>query len=290
MKKKNNVLNFGSRNLNKESWEIYHPNGKHMFTSGEKKVNWYISRNLAKIIGENKIQLTFTPNGIGFNENEKFGRSARKLICVITGKRDNLQRHHITPYSYRRFLNKKYKSRNHHDVVLINQKEHIKYEKKANEFKDKIAEQYNIKTIKNLNEEFYNNLNKIKKEYSVLLSALKFLFKTHNNNNYNNEKINKLKFISENCKISYEFLIKCNYIQLYKLYLLIKNEQKNQILIYRNNNKNKYDHGYLIVEKLNTEKKIKHFVKLWRKHFIKTTKPKYMPYGWSVNFRIKSKS
>ena len=38
-----------------------------------------------------------------------------------------------------------------------------------------------------------------------------------------------------------------------------------------------------------TEEKIMEFVKLWRTHFIETMKPKYMPQGWSINFRIKTK-
>lgn len=50
-----------------------------------------------------------------------------------------------------------------------------------------------------------------------------------------------------------------------------------------------YDHGYHVVQKLDTEEKIENFVKLWRTHFIKTMKPKYMPYGWSIDFRIKTK-
>ena len=45
------VLQEGGKNLNTENWKVYHPNGKHMFTCGEKKASWYLEK-----MGNNKIQ------------------------------------------------------------------------------------------------------------------------------------------------------------------------------------------------------------------------------------------
>lgn len=283
-----NLLQIGSRNLNHENWKVYHPNGKHMFTCGEKKANWYVSRNLANVIGKHKIQFTFEPNGDGFADNENFGRAERKNICVVTGKDYDLQRHHIVPYCYRTFFDNKYKSKNHHDVVLINHEEHRKYEIEANKFKNEIAKIYNIKTIHQLNQEYTILLRSESKKYSVILSALKSLFKSHNKMN-DNIKLNKLQFISNETGIPYEDIRKYNYVQLLKLYFLIKQHQKNEIKKFKNKWKKEYEHGYLVLQKLDTEKKIEEFVKLWRNHFINTTNPQYMPEGWSVNFRIKTK-
>lgn len=286
--KNNNILQIGSRNLNYQNWKVYHPNGKHMFTCGEKKVNWYLSRNLAKVIGNYKIQFTFNPNGDGFADNEEFGRGIRKNICVVSGKDYDLQRHHIVPYCYRTFFDEKYKSKNHHDVVLINHDEHQKYENEANKFKKEIADKYGVKTISELNQEYTILLRNESKKYSIILSTLKSIFKSHDKMK-NEIKLQKLKLLSEKTEIPYNTIINYNYIQLYKLYLLIKKQQKNELKIFKDKHKKNYEHGYLIVQKLNTEEKIKNFVMLWRNHFIKTTKPKYMPYGWSVNFRIKTK-
>ena len=38
------VLQIGSKNHNSENWKVYHPNGKHMFTCGEKKALWYLKK------------------------------------------------------------------------------------------------------------------------------------------------------------------------------------------------------------------------------------------------------
>ena len=285
---RNNTLQLGSRNLNHENWKVFHPNGKHMFTCGEKKAKWYLERNLADVIGNFKIQFTFTPNGDGFADNEEFGRGIRKNICVVSGRDYDLQRHHIVPYCYRTFFDDKYKSKNHHDVVLINHDYHLEYEKRANEFKDKISKIYRVKTISELNQEYTVLLREKSKKYSIILSALKSIFKSHDRMN-DEIKLQKLKFVSDETEIPFKNMCEYGYIQLYKLYLLIKEHQRNELKLFKREVKKNYEHGYLVVQKLNTEEKIEKFVKLWRKHFLKITKPKYMPVGWSVDFRIKTK-
>ena len=79
-RERNNILKLGSKNLNAENWEVYHPDGTHMFTCGEKKATWYLERDLAKRTADGRIQLTFEPKGNGFETNEIFGKSVREAI------------------------------------------------------------------------------------------------------------------------------------------------------------------------------------------------------------------
>lgn len=283
-----NVLKIGGKNLDVENWKVFHSNGIHMFTCGEKKALWYINRNLAKIIGNKSIELTFIPKGNGFEDNEIFGRCIRKAICVVSGLSDNLQRHHIVPYCYRTFFPEVYKSKNHHDVVLINHIKHSEYEQIANKFKDDIAKIYGVKTVNELNVEYTYKLRDIGKRYSILLNYIHSIFKSYGKIN-ESIKLEKLKFVSEETGIPFDFLCNLNYIQLYKLYLLIKEEQIKEVNDFKLNNRIKYDHGYLVVQKLDTDEKMTEFIKLWRQHFIETMNPKYMPKGWSINFRVKTK-
>lgn len=285
---KNNLLKIGSKNLNLENWEVYHPNGKHMFTCGEKKASWYLDRDLAEIFDDNKIILTFIPKGNGFEDNEEFGRAARQPICVVSGVNDGLQRHHIVPYCYRSYFPEAYKTRNHHDVVLINHILHSEYEKKATVFKDEIANVYNVKTIKELNLEYTIKLRELGKDDAILMNTIHSIFKSYNKVD-DEVTINKLKFIAENTNIPFDTIIKYNYMQLYKLYLHVKDLHKENILKFKKENDAVFDHGYYVAQKLNTDAKIKEFVTIWRNHFIETMKPKHMPHGWSVDFRIKTK-
>jgi len=284
---RNNILKVGSKNLNAENWEVYHPNGTHMFTCGEKKANWYLDRELAKRTADGKIMLTFEPKGNGFETNEVFGKSVREAICVVTGVDDGLQRHHIVPYCYRTYFPEQYKSKNHHDVVLINHERHSEYEQEATKYKDVIAEMFDVKTITESNMEYTFKLREIGRDNAILLNTIHSIFKTYGKVSQE-IKLDKLKRIADGTGLPYETICSYNYIQLYKMYLLLRDEHLKEQSDFKSANRIKYDHGYHVVQKLDTEEKIMSFVKLWRNHFIETTNPQFMPTGWSVDFRIKT--
>jgi hypothetical protein len=287
-KEKSNILHIGSKKLSSENWKVYHPSGRHMFTCGEKKAEWYVERDLAVIIGEGMIQLTFEPKGNGFEDNEDFGRSSRIVRCVVTGSKVNLQRHHIVPYCYRTYFPEAFKSKNHHDVVLMNFKIHSDYEQQANLFKDEIARIYDVKTIGELNAEYTYKLRELGKPNAIILNTIHSLFKSYGK--LTHELITeKLQYISENSNLPYDVLSGYSYVQLYKLFELFKSEHLKELVHFKLDNRMQYDHGYHVAQKLDTDEKIEEFVKLWRNHFINTMHPKYMPFGWSVDFRFKTK-
>lgn len=285
----NNVLKVGSRNFNIENWIVYHPNGKHMFTCGEKKAKWYIDKGLADYYGDYAIKFKFIPKGNGFEDNEIFGRALRKPICVVSGMYDQLQRHHITPYCYRTYFPEKFKSKNHHDVVLINCDLHAEYEQHANEFKDEIARMYGVKTISEFNLEYSRILKNVGRDEGIAINNIHAIIKGYNKLS-EEKKIEKLQNISFLTEIHFNTLSNYNYYQMLKLYLYLKDKHFNEVEEFKKQNIRKlYDHGYHVVKKLNTESKIEEFVKLWRKHFIETMNPQYMPVGWSIDFRVKTK-
>ena len=283
----NNILKLGSKNLNLENWKVYHPNGRHMFTCGENKANWYLEKNLAIAIGDKEIKFTFDPKGYGFEDNEEFGRSIRESICVVTGIPEGLQRHHIVPYCYRTYFPEVFKTKNHHDVVLINHTYHSKYEKSATKYKDEIANIYGVHTIDEYNNMYTSKLRELGKEYGITLNAISSIFKSYNN--VNPEFIlERLKIVSKYTEIPYETLCKYNYLQLLKLYQYINTQHEIQTNEFKKNYRMYFDHGYHVVKKLDTEVKLIQFIKLWRNHFINTMHPKFMPNGWSVDFRFKT--
>lgn len=288
MNKKNNVLVNGSNNFNLENWDVYHPNGKHMFTCSGKKAHWYLDRGLAIEIGNFQIQLTFEPSGDGFSDNEMFGHSIRKPICVVSGVNYDLQRHHIIPYCYRKHFPAKYKIKNHHDVVLINHDLHAKYEVEANKYKDILAQKYGIRSITEYNKLYLRLLKNFNRDKVLILGKISSLFNGYGKISDNIIKDN-LKFVAKKTGLDYELLINCNYIQLMKLYQELNNEYIYEYNLFKQRHAQFYDHGWHLVQKLNTDKKIEEFVKLWRKHFIETMKPQYMPKGWSINFRHKTR-
>lgn len=283
----NNVLKIGGKNLDFENWVVYHPNGRHMFTCGGKKARWYLDRDLAIQTGDFKIRLTFEPNGYGFADNEEFGRSIREARCVVSGVRNDLQRHHIVPYCYRSQFPEKYKSKNHHDVVLINHDRHAEYEHEAIKFKDFLANKYGVKTIEEYNKEYSQLIREFNSDKLIVLSKLSALYKGYGK--LSNQMIyDNLMLVSDVTGIDYNFLINCNYIQILKLYNLLSEKFMSELDTFKEKNIKLYDHGWHLVQKLNTDEKIEEFVKLWREHFINVANPQYMPEGWSVDFRHKT--
>jgi hypothetical protein len=287
-KERNNILKAGGKNLNTENWKVHHPNGRHMFTCGEKKAIWYMDRGLAESIGKKMIRLTFMPKGNGFEDDEEFGRSMREAKCVVSGSEDGLQRHHIVPYCYRTYFPEIYKSKNHHDVVLINHEKHSQYEQEANYYKDEIARIYGVPTIGELNAEYTGKLRDAGKNSAISLNAIHSLFKSYGRIS-EEMKLEKLRYISKNINIPFNKLCTYNYLQLYKIYLYLQVVHEKKIYDFKAEYRMLYDHGYHLAQKLDTEEKIEEFVKLWRNHFIETMKPQFMPNGWSVDFRIKTK-
>lgn len=288
------VLQQGGKNLNDENWKVYHLNGvKHMFTCGEKKAMWYLNNTdeetglpLATKIDDFTIRLNFESKGTGYKDGDIFGLAGRERRCVVCGESEGLQRHHIVPYCYRTHFPTEYKSKNHHDVVLITYQNHEAYEIQATKFKNKVAELYDIKTLNELNLEYTKLLSDFSETKIKGMSKLFAIFGSYGKIPQHIIKKN-LKFVSEQLDIPYELLASFSYVQLYKLYLEIRSKYEKEFQVLKNKNREQFDHGFHLMKKLDTHEKIEEFVKMWRAHFVQTMKPKYMPEGWSVNFRVK---
>lgn len=277
------VLQKGSRKLDDESnWEVYHPiTGNHMFTTSRRRINNYLKKNLAVIIGEKKIQLTFIPNGEGFQPDEIFGLTARVNQCVVCASPDNLQRHHVVPYHYRKFMPIDYKSRNHHDVVLICRKHHEEYEMIAKSYKTEIARKYNVGTIEELNNAYIENVvERLRKKFKIskLLSTII--------NRFNEIPVNKIDVIGQELSTLVGFnVLDKNFDDLELILKKVNNsiaKEKEEVI-----NIDDYFHGNAVVKQFKTHEDFEIFIRGWRQHFIDSMNPQFMPLGWSINFRCK---
>lgn len=282
------TLQEGSRVLSKNNWEVYHPDGHHMFTCGDRRASWYLERDLAKPIGEYKIKLTFTPKGHGFDKNEVFGLKGRVIRCVVSGEKEGLQRHHIVPYCYRTHFPEEYKSKNHHDIVLVTHKIHEAYEQHATVYKNQLAREYGVKTLNEYNLEYTKLISEYSSEKVKSLSKLHSIFKSYGKIP-NHVIVDNLKFVAKQTNFSYEKLSQLNYIQLWKFYQLLKERYEKEFDYFKKINSKKYDHGFHLIQKLNTHQDYSEFIIKWRKHFIETMNPEYMPEGWSIYFRTRLK-
>lgn len=278
------VLSPSGNRSRKLNCKVYSPNGKLMFVNSEKKAKWYVEKTGAIILKEEdghikEIKLTFEPKGSGFEEDDKFGLSIQEHRCVVTASTENLTRHHVVPYSYRKYMPIEYKSRNHHDVVFMTDDEHDKYERIVNVFKDELHLKYGIPTVLEGNNMNLNNTvcNKYMSRILGYLHALTYKnLPEEKRTEMSNIVLNyyNLKFNKNRKRITGKFIIKLSDY-------LTTNIKKTKHI-------SKIDVHKLLVEKIIELDELDSFIIMWRQHFIDNVNPKYLPIGWDINYKVKT--
>jgi len=220
----------------------------------DKKVNWYLSRNLAKVVAENPpiIQLTFVPKGEG--HEDLYYLLKKNNVCAVCGGSKELTRHHLVPHEYRRHFPDYIKKHNSYDILLLCVDCHVKYEETAVQFKKQIAEEMGI--------QFHNprNLNK----RLVVAKRIANTLLTHGDAIPQSKKDILLARISESLdKKNVDF---AELSAIAALELELPPPTKNQ--------------AQQVVEQLPD---LFTFVVRWREHFVETMSPKFLPAYWETD-------
>jgi hypothetical protein len=224
-----------------------------MFRCKEKRINWYLDRDLAKVItipNEEGIcaQLLFTPKGFG-KHNDPFSLAKAENKCVVCGTDEDLTRHHVIPSMYRKHFPLEYKSNYHHDVLPICRTCHDKYELQADKLKKSLAQIYKIRT----DYSEYFDISKLARDYNQYKEYM-------DDEKLINIVIKMNKFVGGNSLIKLEKLLSLREVAIF----MIRNQGKD------------------VIEKFDLQV----FVKMWRSHFITWSKPKYMSEHWDINRSI----
>lgn len=234
---------------------VYSPDNELMFRCEEKKINWYLSRNLAELISQEplSIRLNFQPKGKG--EKIELLKAERKNMCVVCGEDDLsvLTKHHLVPYEYRKYMPDKIKKNSSMFILPICSSCHRDYETNfSNKLKEKCALDYNT-----------NVRNKVPEELRETLSKLHCLIK-HSNKLPDDIKKNMIDYVSNYLSNKINNI---DFSDIQKLKEIFSNLKKNK---YKNDN----IHGKLVIERC---KDLSAFEMMWIKDFVDNMKPKYLP-------------
>ncbi|KAJ1678319.1 hypothetical protein EV182_004303 [Spiromyces aspiralis] len=109
--------------------------------AGRKRLDWYLSRELADRVDEDSIRLNFESKGPG-RQGDDFYLQDMRDQCVNCGMESNLTLHHVgkyiqawcVPYRYRKWFPK-----HNHDLLAMCLECHDKYETKATELTRDLA-------------------------------------------------------------------------------------------------------------------------------------------------------
>ncbi|XP_008230060.1 PREDICTED: protein RRP6-like 3 isoform X1 [Prunus mume] len=125
---------------------IYADDGRLLCYCDRRKLEWYLRRDLAKLVDENPpaIMLLFEPKGRPEDEGNDFYIQSKKNICVGCGERNHYLRYRIIPSCYRMHFPEHMKSHRSHDIVLVCVDCHEIAHASAEKYKKQIAAEYGI--------------------------------------------------------------------------------------------------------------------------------------------------
>jgi hypothetical protein len=239
------------------NYSVLDPQGRLMFRCGEKKFNWYLRKGLAEQVNDRIIRLNFVPNGLGYVDNH-FYLQERNNICVCCGSEQNLSKHHVVPYCYRKFFPELAKDHNYHDVLPLCIDCHELYESDFSyQMRVYLSEKYNAPL----------QGTSLSKEDPCKSNAIK----------------------AAHCLIEYGSVIpsirKQELTKRVEAYIgCLPNDEQLRVLANTSPLSSKSPdykgHGELVMAKVEN---LQEFVVEWRRNFLETMQPKYMPKGWSIN-------
>lgn len=264
---------------------VYSPSGNLIFLCEEKKADWYINKidektgekiaieihHINPIVNfvmktlsikpsSKRVMLLFEPEEQG-SHGDKYLLSKKKNRCVVTGDRnlENLTKHHITPYCYRRYMPEEYKTANAHDVVPIIFDKHHEYEREASKLKQELAEKYGAPS--------YGKVFKEEELYDAIKAAKTLKREGDNIPKKNQQRLKKI--IRKHS--GGDRVLKVTIEEYAAL-------DPKEVCGIRT-------HGEVVMEKVvaQGEQAIQEFVEMWRNHFLEHAEPRYMPRHWKVN-------
>jgi len=239
-----------------ENSQVLNLDGQLMFRCSYKKAIWYFDRNLATKLNDDPliVKLNFIPKGTG-HIGDPYHLQEMKNLCVVCGSEENLTRHHIAPYCYRKFFPNQLKSHRSYDIMAMCSECHNSYESEASRLKKEIGIEYGIPPDE-AGIVYDKDAARAKNAaYAIITFGSKIP----------PERMNELL-----CRVRDYFGREVTQEDLI---------QMTEKRIY--NYKNYVHHGQYVVSQM-TEDQIEPFVKKWRQHFIDTMEPKFLPKNWTV--------
>jgi len=222
--------------------------GEVIFYCSSRRAQWYLNRNLATVITQDplEIQLTFETKGMG-NAGDKFYLQHRKNLCVVCGTGEGLTRHHVVPFCYRKHLPDDIKDHSFHDILLLCITCHDNYERHAHQLKIKLGQEYGVPIDGVSDKEGHDKYKARGYAYALI---------RHSEEIPVERQVAMLQYIVDVMGSDDIESISKTYPEL-----------------------NGKTQGELIVARLTD---LNAFLRLWRKHFVETMNPKFLPEHWSV--------
>lgn len=239
------------------NWQMLSPDGVLLARTSQKRAKWYLNRDLAIMESEKVIRLKFKPAGTR-NIEVPFLLEEKQNHCVVCGTMENLNRHHVVPYQYRKWMEEKDKGHSSYDVLPICLDHHDEYEEVAQNFSRELAIKYNAPF----------SVGKMDSEDVKTKKMLGLLKVIAEGRPVPQERLTEIKKLVE------EFFLKT--VDQATAQELIKTTSHLCRVV------NGKSHGQAVVEEVLMVNGLQKFIESWRTHFIKTMNPSYLSKNWDI--------
>ena len=237
---------------------ILHPDGTPMFRCAPRKWDFYVSRGLAKVEGERVARLTFEPNGRG-QDGDEYHLAPKENQCVVCGSKKwkRLTIHHILPRCYRLHFPKHLTCHDWHDLVAICDPCHRRYTPIEDALKNRLADLYGVprdgimSTADIVATKAYGAAKAIVKHGHVIPA----------------ERITELR----GRLVDYLGREPDDH----ELAILARKRFQSTVC--------HASHGELVAAKISD---LQAFTVMWRRHFVETMQPQFMPDGWQPDRKL----
>lgn len=220
----------------------------------KRRVDWYLERGLAEKVADNPItiKLKFTPKG-NRGMKDPWTLAAKPNHCVVCGVTENLNRHHVVPWSFLRHMPDSHKKHNSHDVLPTCTECHTRYEEESQKKRRYFSELYNIP------------LSGMKAVFSdgMYVRGLARTLIEHG------EKIPPTRYIEMRDKLTAALGYEPSREEMLVLAKIKPNCPSSGT-----------GFGKLVIDQI---KDFDEFAIFWRQHFLDTMKPAHMPDYWRVD-------
>jgi len=248
-----------------DNCSVLSPESQLMFRTSTRRAKWYVDNQLAEVVQAQPfiIKLTFQPNGTG--DEHPFFLQDKENICSVCGFDEDLSRHHVVPHCYRKYCESKYGAKlNWHDILPLCIYCHLRYERKADSLKKKLASQYSapIPGIPKDDDEYKY------KKWAKKVQNEALAIRTYGHKIPPQRQQEMMQNIANFLGIEEDLLTQVAIDQLM--------DDPTKF-----NNWEKYSHGELVIAQVDD---IVEFSKIWRNHFVNIMKPKFLPKYWSIDF------
>lgn len=244
-----------------ENCFLQDPQGNVLCVCNNKKLEWYLERNLGTEISDSPrtVRLNFQPKNFQRNGDSLYYTVEKENKCVVCGTTELLRRKYVVPCEYRSHFPREMKDYRSHDVLLLCSACHRKSIFLDQELRKKLVMECDAPILQISLTDEARAINKLKFIAKALLKKDLLLSPA---------RIDELKSMIQSRE-------KCEEVTDELLHNIMSRSIPG--------NTELESHGEKVVKYFRNVNKLDELEIKWRRHFLESMKPQHLPKLWSVN-------